>query len=378
MTAMTIDINLPAIPETARDLGSSLATAQLMVPVFFLGFAVGQLVWGPVSDRFGRKPSMLAGTTVYVLSSLACALVADMPSLLLWRGIEGFGAGAGSVLGRAVVRDLFSGPEMARILSLALAAFLIAPIAAPTLGALILSLASWRWIFGFLVIYGLVVLAATAFFLEESLRVRNPAALRPGPMLTGFVAVFRDPTSRTPALVAILAFGLLVTYIVNAAAVFMAGFGFGPTGFGLLFGAVALFMVVGTVLNSRLVHRLPLSVLLHRGLQAALVASLASLLVAATGWGGAWALTVTIGVLFLVFGLIGTNAVALAMQPHGQIVGVASSALGFAQAVVPAAVASLVAFLHELDPTARPMALAWVILSAASLALLSRYRARGG
>jgi MFS transporter, DHA1 family, multidrug resistance protein len=122
MTAMTIDINLPAIPVTAEALGTSLTTTQLTVTIFFGGFAVGQLVWGPLSDRIGRKPGVLIGTAVYVAASVGCALAPSIETLLALRTVQGFGAGAGSVLGRAIIRDLFEGPQMARILSLALAA----------------------------------------------------------------------------------------------------------------------------------------------------------------------------------------------------------------------------------------------------------------
>ena len=180
MTAMTIDINLPAIPATAADLGASLTTSQLTVTIFFGGFALGQLVWGPLSDRIGRKPGVLVGTVIYVVATVGCALAPDMTTLLLLRAVQGFGAGAGSVLGRAIIRDLFDGPQMARMLSLALAAFITAPIVAPTIGALILSFASWRWIYGFLAIYGVVMLALAALFLEESLKIRNPRRARAG------------------------------------------------------------------------------------------------------------------------------------------------------------------------------------------------------
>jgi MFS transporter, DHA1 family, multidrug resistance protein len=152
MTAMTIDINLPAIPVTAEALGASLTTTQLTVTIFFGGFAVGQLVWGPLSDRIGRKPGVLVGTAVYVVATVGCALAPSIEALLALRAVQGFGAGAGSVLSRAIIRDLFEGPQMARILSLALAAFITAPIVAPSIGAVILGFASWRWIFGFLAI----------------------------------------------------------------------------------------------------------------------------------------------------------------------------------------------------------------------------------
>ena len=185
MTAMTIDINLPAIPATAADLGASLTTTQLSVTIFFGGFAVGQLVWGPLSDRRGRKPCLLIGTSIYVVATVGCALAPNIATLLSLRAVEGFGAGAGSILGRVIIRDLFEGPQMARMLSLVMAAFITAPIVAPTIGAAILGFASWRWIFVFLAVYGLVMLALAQLFLA-ALQLRFGALSRVG--LTGQVA----------------------------------------------------------------------------------------------------------------------------------------------------------------------------------------------
>ncbi len=367
MTAMTIDINLPAIPATAADLGAAITTSQLTVTIFFAGFAIGQLVWGPLSDRIGRKPGVLVGTVIYVLATVGCALAPDMETLLLLRAVQGFGAGAGSVLGRAIIRDLFDGPQMARMLSLALAAFITAPIVAPTIGALILSFASWRWVYGFLAIYGLAMLALAAVFLEESLKTRNPDALGPAQLLRGFAAVFRDPRSRPWAVVVILGFGTLTVYLTNSSAVLMQGYGMSPSEFGVAFAIVAVCSFAGNMLNSRLVHRLPLVRLIRLALLAAIATAALALVVALSGLGGVWALVVAIGLFFIAFGLIAANGTTLALQPHAAAAGAAAAALGFGQTVVPALIGGVVAVLY--DGTALPMlatilllfAIGWVV-----------------
>jgi MFS transporter, DHA1 family, multidrug resistance protein len=367
MTAMTIDINLPAIPATAADLGASVTTTQLTLTIFFAGFAVGQLVWGPLSDRFGRKPCILVGTVIYILATLGCVAAPDITLLLWLRAIEGFGAGAGSILGRAIIRDLFEGPQMARILSLALAAFITAPIVAPSIGAVILTFASWRWIFVFLAAYGVVMLALAALFLEESLKARNPRALRAGPLLRGFAAVFRDPRSRGWAIVVTLFFGTLTVYLTNSSAVLMQGYGMSPSAFGAAFAAVAVCSSMGNVLNSRLVRRLPLARLIRLALLAAIAAAALALALAATGAGGVWALVVAIALFFVPFGFVAANGTTLALQPHAAAAGSAAAALGFSQTVVPALIASAVALLY--DGTAVPMlatvlalfALSWLV-----------------
>lgn len=371
MTAMTIDINLPAIPLTAVDLGTSLTTAQLSVPLFFVGFALGQLLWGPASDRFGRKPAMLAGTAVFIVTTIGCALSGSIETMLAMRVVQGFGAGAGAVLGRAVIRDLFQGPEMARILSLAIAAFITAPIIAPSLGAVILGVTgSWRAIFVFLALYGLVLLVLAWLFLDESLARKNPAALDPGRILAAFAAVFRDPASLPAALIVILIFGTLTLYLTNSAAVFMDGYAMDPTTFGVAFAVVAVFSALGSVLNSRLVKNTPLATVIRYGLIGGLVTGTLTLLVAWTGIGGRWAVVVGFALFFINFGLVAANSTALALQPHGSIAGSAAAVLGFAQTVVPAAFASLVAAAY--DGTAIPLLVATVALTLLGLVVLRR------
>lgn len=360
MTAMTIDINLPSIPTTAAELGASLTTSQLTVTIFFGGFAVGQLFWGPLSDRFGRKPCILAGTVVYVIASIGCTLAPDMTTLLALRSVQGIGAGAGSVLGRAIIRDLFDGPRMARMLSLVMAAFITAPVVAPTIGALILSVASWRWIYGFLTVYGLVMLVLVALFLEESLKIRNPHALGVGPLLRAFGAVFRDPRSRAWAVIVVCVFGTLTVYLTNSSAVLMEGYGMTASEFGGAFALVALCSSVGNLLNSRLVRGVSLVRLIHRALIAAILAAALALGAAVTGIGGVWALVLAIGLFFIAFGVVAANGTTLALGPHATHAGAAAAALGFGQTVVPALIGGIVAAFY--DGTAVPMLLTILVL----------------
>lgn len=353
MTAMTIDINLPAVPAMAESLGASLTTAQLTVTLFFGGFALGQLLWGPLSDATGRKPALVAGMVLYLAATLGCASAASMEALLAWRVVQGLGAGAGSVLARVVIRDLFEGPQMARVLSLALAAFITAPIVAPSIGALILTFASWRWIFGFLAVYGAVLLVLAVLFLGESLRARNPQALRPGRLAAAFAAVFGDPRSRVWAAIVVLIFGTLTVYLTNAPAVLMHGYGLDASAFGLAFAAVAVCSSAGNVLNARLTRRWPLPDLTRWALLAALAAAALALALGYTGAGGVWLLLAALGVFFGAFGFVAANATTLALQPHGAVAGSAGAALGFAQTVLPALVGGIGAFLY--DGTAVPM-----------------------
>ncbi|MDX6748670.1 multidrug effflux MFS transporter [Geminicoccaceae bacterium 1502E] len=364
MTAMTIDINLPAIPALAEDLGTTLTLSQLTVTIFFFGFALGQAFWGPVSDRYGRKPAMLVGIVLYVLSSIACTFAGTIDQLLAMRFAQGFAAGAGAILGRAMIRDLFEGPQMARIMSLALAAFVTAPIIAPSIGAALLSLGSWRLIFALLTVYGLVLLVLCALLLPESLPQRNPHALRPSRLLDGYIAMARNRASLVFGTVVTCGFCGLTIYLTNASAIFMSAYGMTAGQFGVVFAVVAMFSALGNLANARVVRHLPLIRAIGIGVGGA-AAGIALNLAVASFWQpeSGWALVPGFCLFFFFFGLIVANGTTLALQPHRQIAGAATSALGVAQTVVPATAASLVA--ASFDGTARPALLTTVLLLAA-------------
>lgn len=376
MTAMTIDINLPAIPALAEDLGTTLTASQLTVTVFFFGFAAGQAFWGPCSDRYGRKPVMLVGIFLFVLSSIACAFAGSIEQLLAMRAAQGFAAGAGSILGRTVIRDLFEGAQMARIMSLALAAFVTAPIIGPPIGALILSLGSWRLIFWLLTVYGVVLLVLCALLLPESLKQRNPHALRPSRLLDGYLAMARNGSSLAFGTVVTLAFCGLTIYLTNAAAIFMAGYGMAAGEFGAVFAVVAMFSALGNLANARIVRHLSLERAIAVGLAGAAGGIALSLAVAAL-WQPAsgWALVPGLALFFFFFGLIVANGTTLALQPHRHIAGAATSALGVAQTVVPATVASLVA--AGFDGTARLALLTTLVLLLVAGVVLAAAGRRG-
>lgn len=367
VTAMTIDINLPAIPAMVETLGTDLTRAQLTVTTFFLGFALGQAIWGPLSDRYGRRPALLAGMAVYVATTVGCALSPTIDVLLILRVAQGFGAGAGPVVGRAVIRDLFEGPAMARVMSLITAVFILAPIVAPTLGALFLTFTGWRGIFGFLACYGVAIALVAAFALEESLKRPDPQALSLQRLAGAFTAIFRHPASRRPTLVVILVFGTLTIYLATSAAIFMEGFGLSAQAFGLVFAAVAVSSAAGSLLNSRLVRFVPLARIVRAALAVGILTTAATLALSLAGVRGYWHLVVGFAAVFVCFGLVSANCMTLALAPHGQIAGSAVAALGFSHTLVPALIASIVAAAY--DGTAVPALIGTLVLFVLSLAI---------
>ncbi len=372
MSAMTIDINLPAIPVTAEEFGVPVSLVQLTVPIFFIGFAFGQAVYGSASDRFGRKPVMMVGIVLFIASSLACVVAPDAHSLLAMRLVQGLGAGAGPVLGRAIIRDLFQGPQMARVMSFAMAAFITAPIVAPSIGAVILAGSSWRWIFVFLAAYGGMLLVLALLFVGESLKLPDPLATRPSRVLRAWGVVLRNRDSLVYGGIGTLALSALVVYLSNASAIFMTGYGFSAGGFGAVFAAIAVCSAVGNLLNARLVRSVPLTMLIRRALLLCLGILGGSLLAWAAGWQQPWVPLLGFGGFFFCFGLMISNGTTLALQPHGAIVGAATSVLGVAQSVVPAIAGSLSAVLSDGTPWPTLLAMLGLTLAAGLLFLLRR------
>ena len=341
MTAATIDMNLPAIPATAVALNVSVEAAQLTVPAFFVGLAVAQAFTGPLADRYGRRPILLVGVAGYVLATLGCLFAGSIETLLLARVLQGVFAAVGPVLGRTVVRDLFDGPAMARVMSYVMAAFILAPMVAPTIGATILEVGSWRWIFGFLLLYGGLVLAATHLFFAESLKRPDRGALRFARIAGTWAIVLRHPESLRYGAVAALAMTMLLTYLGTAAPLFMTAMGLSARGFGVLFALIAGCASIGSLANARLVHRFALPVLVRAASALALAAIAAGLLLALMGLATPWTLFPVFGVFFLCFTPIVTNATTLALAPHGDMAGAASSVIGTSQNLIGAPIAAL-------------------------------------
>ncbi len=374
MGAMTIDVNLPAIPAVAAELGGSLASAQLTVTSFFIGFAVGQIFIGPLSDRFGRKPVLLWGIALFVLASLACLLATDIDTLLLLRMLQGLAGATGPILSRAVVRDLFEGAVMARVMSFVMAAFITAPIIAPTIGAGLLALGSWRWIFAFLALYGLAMLGWTALQLRETRRFPDPGALHPTRILAGYRALLGNRRSCRYAIVTILTFVTLIVYLTNVPVIYMALFGVTPGGFAVMFALTAACAALGSLVNARLVRFFPLPRVIAFGSTSAFASGLLNLGVAALEPSTVWFLVPGFGAFFFSFSLIVSNSTALALQPHGRMVGSVVSALGVLQTFIPALVGSALAAFY--NGSAFPTLLTMAALPLAGAAMSWSDRAR--
>ncbi|MEA2754992.1 MAG: transporter, family, multidrug resistance protein [Aliidongia sp.] len=353
LNALAIDMSLPALPEFERVFAADPDQVQWTLSGFLLGFSVGQLCFGPLSDRHGRKPLLLLGLSVFALGGFGCAVSPGLGWLVAARFLQGIGACVGPVLGRAMVRDLFERHRAARMMSHMTVVMSVAPLLAPIAGGYLLEWIGWQAIFVFLGGAGMLILAVVALRLRESLDRPDLHALRVRRLVGNYRAVFQSRgTLGFAAVSGLLLCGLFV-YISGAPFVYIEVFGLRSDRFGYFFAIPAMSLVGGGFANATLLRYWDGEKLLQCGLLLVLgagVAMVVEVFCAAGIWG------VALPVTFYVFGLglITPNATAAAMEPHPNIAGFVSSLIGCLQ-IAGAALASWMAS-RFYDHTAMPMA----------------------
>ena len=370
---MSLDLYLPAFPEIARDFGVDTHAVQLTFSAALLGLGLGQVVWGPVGDRWGRRRPLVAGIAVYTVASLLIIVAPSLPVMVGLRFLQAAGGSVGIVLGRAITRDLWRGPELARALSTIMLVFMVAPILAPILGVAVLSVASWPWVFAVLAVFGVVCIAGV-LRLPESL----PPERRSGHGVVGalrqFGTIVRLPGFVPYALVSALGSVALFTYISSSPAVLMDGFGLSQTAFAASFATIATGIAVGGQVNRRLLAVRSPRVVLRGALVVQLAGGLAVLVAALTGV-PVWAYLPCLAVAIATVIPVNANAVALAIDPFPHAAASAAALVGGAQQVLAgAAVAGLGAL--TLGPSVT-MPVGIAVASALGLTSLSRTRAVG-
>lgn len=371
----SIDTALPALLDIAEQLHGSAAQAALTLSTFMAGFALAQLIFGPFSDRYGRRPTLLLGCGLFTLASLACALSSHIETLLLARFVEGCGAGAGMAMVFAIVRDHFEGHAARAKLSFVTMVINLAPMIAPSVGVMILLVGDWRAIYAALALGGALLSLWIAAGLGESLAVPNLQALQWRRLLGAYAQVLRHPLAFPYMLLNGLAFGCMFGYVSASAVVMMQTFGLSKTVYSLAFAGTALCILLGSFINGRLSHRgvshaLPLAT----GLMLAVACASALLLLQWLGAEEFWLSYPLLAGSLLGFGLIAPNAAHGAMQPMPHIAGVAGASLGFAQMACGAASAALVAVLAPNGALLSMAATMGVFSSAALLLYLLRIR----
>ncbi|MEQ8346990.1 MAG: multidrug effflux MFS transporter [Sneathiellaceae bacterium] len=370
--AVAMDIYLPAIPQITGSLGGTVEDGQLTVTLFFLGFALGQMVFGTAADAYGRRPMLLLGLLLYIATSLACALSPSMDLLIAARVLQGIGAGAGAVLGRILVRDRFEGAAMARVMSYVMSILILGPIVAPVIGAALLEAFGWRWIFGFVAAWGLAIFVLVLLVQGETHIGRGASAMRPGHVLRSYRTVLSHSGTRLYVAVNTLGFSALLIYLSTISAVVIEDWGWSPPEMALVFAIVAACIAVGGLANARLLLRWQVGRMLRIGLVLGIaggsfgallsralphLASLHELQIAA------------FCCAMLGFSLVVSNSTALAVQAHGARAGVATAVLGVVQTLGAAAIGTILSIFHDGTAALTFMAFAGVNLLALILLL---------
>jgi DHA1 family bicyclomycin/chloramphenicol resistance-like MFS transporter len=352
LPALGTDLYVPALPALAQSLGAPVSAAQFTLTTYFIGLAAGQLLWGPLSDRFGRKPVVLGGLMILLAASIVAAFMSSVSGVAAARLAQGLGAASGSLIGRTIVRDLHTHEEAARLLSRMTMVFSLVPLTAPLAGALLVGASGWQS-----TVAGMGAVAAVLMVCVTRLGETAPAerrSVRPGAIVGTFAAILGDRRFIAPyALVLCAQIGILA-WVSNSSFTLVRGLGVTPVAFALMFGLVMLGQISGAWASSRLVVRLGISRLLRSGAGLMLGSGIAG---AALAWAGVahWTAIVLPFAVFL-FGtaLVVPSATAAALSPFPASAGSASSligAIGFAAGALIS-----IALGAAFDGSARPMA----------------------
>ncbi len=352
---MSIDLYIPALPDIGRALAASEAAVQLTISLYIAGFASGQLVYGPVSDRWGRRPTLLAALTIFCVATLSCAVSPSIEALIAARFVQGLGASGAIVLARSVVRDLYDGPRAGRELSIMAMIMGLAPIIAPLIGGVLQTVVGWRADFVFILIAGVIGLVLAVLLLPET-RPRSAAGPQSfGEILRSFGAIGRNRDFQANIALVALSFGGLFAWISGSPFVLQNLYGLSALSYGVVFATASVGFITGSSIAAHIVGRIGLDRTIGFGAAAVAIAGIA--LIASTLFlpRAGLSLSVPVALYLAGMGLLMPQAFAAALQPFPDRAGAASSLAGLIQQCAAAAMGMAVG--HALGTTAWPLVL---------------------
>lgn len=342
LSPFSIDMYLPGFPNMAAALHTTVARVSLSLSSYFMGLAGGQLLYGPLLDRFGRKRPLYFGLVVYLLASAACMAVTSIDQLIAIRFIQAVGGCAAGVAAIAMVRDLFPVKDIPKVISLLILVLGASPMLAPTIGGYVIEAYNWQWVFVVLFAMGAAVLLASIFFLPESHAPDPTISLRPRPILRGFLDVLREPAFYTYAFSGAIAFSGLFVYVSGSPMVFMDVFGTSPAAFSRIFALLSIGFIGSSQLNTLALRRFTSPQLVFWAMLAQLAVAFVLLLGTVSGVFGLWPTLICLFIFLGTIGFINPNAAALCLAPFERNAGSASALMGALQMGVGASISALV------------------------------------
>lgn len=373
---LSIDMYLPALPSIANDFHAELSRVQLSLASYFVGIAFGQVFYGPLTDRFGRKKPLYVGLALYGLSSLLCALTTTVDGLIFFRFMQALGACAGIVISRAMVRDLYRPHESARVFSLLMLIMGVAPILAPVLGGVLLTNFGWRAIFWMLSILSFITVIAVAVFLNETAVIHPDTKLRNA--LKNYRTVIKDRQFFGYALSLSFVYAGMFAYITGSSFVFIKFFHLTPLEYSILFGINAFGLIAFSQINGRLLRKFTPAQLIKWALPLTVLSG-TFLLIDGLVNAPLWAICLPLFFYILSMGMIAPNAAACALEHQKKFAGSASALMGTIQFTISAICSGLVSGLH--DGTILPMTGTMFFCSAIAIIfyvfLIGRYSGTG-
>ncbi len=364
---ISTDMYLPAFPAIESALHVGEGSAQITLATWFVGLAVGQLTQGSLADRFGRRLPLMVATILYTLASAGCALSPDLAALSVMRFLAGFSGSASMVIPRAIVRDLADGHAAAKLMSRLILVMGAAPILAPTLGGLVLTIGSWRTIFWMSTVYGAICSVLVWRLLPDTMAAHHRVRLGAAGLLARYISVGRDRTFLSYALMGGFAMFGMFAYIGGSPPVLIERFHFSPAQYGMLFGVSAAAFIVASQISPFLLPRFGAARILRVAISVYLLAALAMLACALLDVGGVYGIVPPVMVIMGCSGMILPNAAVGALSSHAAQAGTASAVMGTMQFTLAAL--SGVAISLFSDGTARPMAALLVFAAVAAVAM---------
>jgi DHA1 family bicyclomycin/chloramphenicol resistance-like MFS transporter len=349
ISPITIDMYLPAFAQIAEDFHSTTAQVSLSVASYFIGLAIGQIIYGPMLDRFGRKKPLYTGLVIFVIACIGCLLSPSVESLIVARFIQALGGCVAWTAALTMVRDFFPAKESVRVFSLLILVIGVSPLLAPTVGGFIITTIGWEWVFVLLAVIVIFILLITFLFLPEGAAPDVTVSLKVAPMLATFVAIFKHPQFYTYALAGAFSFATLFIYVAGSPIIFMELFHVSPKAYGGLFALLSVGFIGGSQVNIFLVRKYSSEKIFHTALVCQVITAIVFLIGVVNGWFGLIAVIILFFILLSCVGLINPNASALSLAPFTKNIGSASSLIAFLQIGIAALASTSVGFFNHSD-----------------------------